>query len=304
MKSRNYLRGQRRENLVKGDKMDFMLDWGLIEKLVDGALQEDIGTGDLTSELLIPPEKMTQAEIVLKEPCCLAGIPIAAKVFESVGKPVRIRWFFQDGEFCQPGRIALLEGQARAILKTERTALNFLQHMSGIATKTRKIVNLVRPYSVDILDTRKTIPGWRHLAKYAVRIGGGKSHRRGLDDAILVKRNHFLLLSHLDRFEKLVRDFSNQHPEMMIVIEASNKNELEQVIQAGADVVLLDNFSPEQIKEVVNEWKGRIVFEASGNIHLDNVKDYAASGVNRISMGSLTHTVNAVDFSLRIIPEN
>ena len=280
--------------------MCFKLDWKKIDILIDQALKEDLGTGDLTAEFFVDPKKSATAEIVAKERCCLAGLPIAEKVFVHISKDIQVIWNYKDGDDVESGQVGLVKGPAHAILTGERTALNFLQHLSGICSHTASVLREVQGFSVDICDTRKTIPGWRHLAKYAVSLGGGKLHRWGLDDAVLVKQNHFRLMGSDINLQEKIKSFKSSHPGKLMIIEVNNEADIEGFVQSGADILLLDNFSPETVKKVVEKWKNKVIFEASGKIDLDNVLHYAKSGVERISIGALTHSVRAIDLSLQI----
>lgn len=265
---------------------------------VQRALDEDLKSrGDLTSLILIPEGSRVKGRIITREEGVIAGMPLASMVFRQLDGKVGFQPLANDGEFLPAGsEIAIVEGAALAILEGERTALNFLQRLSGIATLTAAFVRLAAPKGVEILDTRKTTPGLRILEKYAVRAGGGRNHRMGLYDAILIKDNHIVAVGGAEQaVEKARRD---AEPGMGIEVEVSRLEELEGVIQAGADVVMLDNMSVEEVEKAVEVAGRRVKLEVSGGISLDNVAAYAAAGVDYISVGALTHSARALDIAL------
>ena len=268
----------------------------LIQNFVRAALAEDIGAGDITTESAIPAEARAEASIIAKEPCIVAGMPLAEAVFTELG--ARLTPVVTEGDLAGVGqRICTITGPARAILTGERTALNFLQRLSGIATLTREFVEAVAGTKTKILDTRKTTPTLRALEKYAVAVGGGQNHRLGLFDAVMIKDNHRAIIS---RLGDAVANARQLYPEAPIIIEADNCEQVEEALAAGADHILLDNMSLDELREAVALIAGRAKTEASGGVRLANVADIAATGVDYISVGALTHSARAVDLSLEM----
>ncbi|MCM8797678.1 MAG: carboxylating nicotinate-nucleotide diphosphorylase [Candidatus Omnitrophica bacterium] len=279
----------------------------LIE-MVKEALKEDIGARDITSELLIPPDKTVKAVILAKEDLVICGMEVAALVFRVMDKKIRFKAYLRDGATVKKGRIiASVSGKARSILGAERTALNFLCFLSGIATKTRKFAQVAKNYKVKILDTRKTIPGWRLLQKYAVRIGGGFNHRLTLEEMVMVKDNHIKVIG--DRLWVLGFQGIKNKILPRIEIEVKTIEEFRKALALKPDIIMLDNMKPAEIKEAVklrnilspNPCRPTPKLEASGGITLDNLRKFAASGVDFISAGELTHSIDSVDISLEII---
>ena len=258
------------------------------------ALQEDIGSGDITSNLLIPPHARGTARVIAKSHGIFCGERLVMEIFRIVDPKVKLEFRVRNGGRLRPGKIVFkMRGSIRSILKAERTMVNFIGHLSGIATKTRQFTQLVKKYPVLILDTRKTTPLWRELEKVAVQVGGGRNHRQGLDEFIMIKENHRV---HGD-LKKLRR-----HPGAF-EIEVRTLGELWEAIGLRPKVILLDNFAPREAKravEIVRKEAPGILLEASGGITIENVRKFAAAGVDTISVGSLTHSVKAVDFSLLI----
>ena len=256
------------------------------------ALKEDVGRGDITSDLLIPAKAKGMAVIVAKEAGVFAGGEIVRAIFRIADPKVQIHFHIKDGQNFSAGKILLeVQGPVRSILKVERTLLNFLQHLCGIATQTRAFVSKVKKYKVTVLDTRKTTPLWRGLEKAAVKAGGGHNHRMGLYDAIFVKENH-------RRFGNLRKLKSSSFE-----IEVRNVREMMEALMLSPKVILFDNFPPEALREAVKiarRCNSKIILEASGGITLQNAAAYARTGVDQISMGSLTHSVRAIDLSLLI----
>ena len=264
--------------------------------LIDQALQEDIGTGDLSSSIV--SDNLTGlAKLYAKKQGIVAGIFIAEQTFLRVDPGINVNRLGKDGDEVKPGDVVLeLNGALNSFLQAERTALNFIQHLSGIATATKRAVDLVSGFPVKIIDTRKTLPGLRTLQKYAVRVGGGSNHRFGLYDAVLLKDNHLWAVGGITEAFRLIR---NEVGHMVkIQIECESMEQIREAIACGADTILLDNMNPEQMREAVQFINGRAVVEASGGITEDNLRQVAASGVNLISMGALTHSVQVLDFSL------
>jgi len=280
------------------------LDLNLINNFIDLALAEDVGDGDHTSLATIPAKAKGKAKLLVKEAGILAGVELAQQVFLKVDPDLKLEVLLQDGALIQPGDIVFyLEGKAQSILKAERLVLNCMQRMSGIATKTHQIVELVKDSGVKLLDTRKTTPGLRYLEKWAVRIGGGVNHRFGLYDMILIKDNHVDYAGGIKQAIKTARQYlKDQHKDLQIEIEVRNMNELQQVIEeGGADRIMLDNFSVAQLKEAVKLIDKRYITEASGGITQENIAGYAATGVDYISSGTLTHSVKSLDLSLKAV---
>jgi nicotinate-nucleotide pyrophosphorylase (carboxylating) len=280
-----------------------MLPFELIASLVGAALAEDIGAGDITTESAIPADEQAEAVIVAKEACVVAGLPLVKEVFRQIDRTTGVKLLVDEGEAVEQGaRVCILNGPARTILTGERTALNFLQRLSGIATLTRQFVDKIKGTKATILDTRKTTPTLRALEKYAVAIGGGENHRMGLYDAVMIKDNHCAILERLgpNALGDSVRAARKNHPNAPVIVEADTLEQVEEALAVGADQILLDNMTPDELREAVRLVAGRAKTEASGSIRLDTVAAIAATGVDYISIGALTHSARAVDFSLEI----
>lgn len=280
----------------------YNLNDSAILRLVQIALAEDIGSGDLTSEALISPDAQGHAILLAKSDGIIAGTVVAGLVFGQVDRTTSCDWVVGEGEQVKAGTIlAHLHGPVRGLLGAERTALNFLQRMSGVATLTRRYVDAIAGTSTTILDTRKTIPGWRELDKYAVSMGGGMNHRMGLYDMVMIKDNHIAAHGGIAGAVAVVRQRLNEWGQKNVKIEVETKS-LEEVSQAvsceGVGRIMFDNFSPEHLSEAVILVSNRCETEASGGINLSNVRDYAATGVQYISIGALTHSAPALDISL------
>ncbi|MDT7961532.1 MAG: carboxylating nicotinate-nucleotide diphosphorylase [Armatimonadota bacterium] len=275
------------------------LDVRAVETLIDLALQEDLGAGDWTTDSLIPPDLHTRCAILAQAHGVLCGVEIAKRVFQRLDAGVRFADALEDGACLAPDtRVLTLEGNTRAILKAERTALNFLQHLSGIATRTRQFVDAVAGTGAQIVDTRKTTPTLRLLEKYAVRVGGGRNHRVGLYDGILIKDNHLAALGG-DITEAVRRARQHAHHLLAIEVECTTLAQVEQAVAAGADGILLDNMPLETLREAVRLAKGRVRFlEASGGITLETVRAVAETGVDYISVGAITHSAPIVPMHL------
>jgi len=262
-------------------------------------LAEDLGRGDVTTALLVPPDLGGRGQIVAKAPGVLAGIGVAAEVFRLVDPSVRFDPRADDGDELVPGQtVAELEGPLAAILGGERLALNLLQRLSGIATLTRAYVRAVEGTGAKILDTRKTTPGLRALEKYAVRVGGGHNHRFGLFDGILIKDNHIAAVGGVAEAVRRAKAGAPHH--LKVEVEVTSLAELEAALRAGADLVLLDNMDEATIREAVRLAGGRVPLEASGNMTLKRVRRVAEAGVDYISVGALTHSAPALDLSLEV----
>lgn len=271
----------------------------VIKRLIQEALEEDLGVQDLTSEAVVPQGAAAAAEFLAEEDLVLAGIDVAREVFLGLDAGLDFKPLAADGESVGKGkRIAEVRGEAVSILKAERVALNFLQHLSGVATITFSFVRKVSGLPVKIMDTRKTLPGFRSLDKYAVRMGGGVNHRMGLYDAVLIKDNHIVLAGGIGTAIQRVRErFPGIRP---IEVETTDLVEVQQALKAHADVIMLDNMGLDAMREAVRLIHKRAEVEASGNISLETVRDVALTGVDRISVGALTHSVRAVDISLEM----
>jgi len=277
-----------------------------VNNIIDLALAEDLGHGDITSEMLIPPDLEGKASILIKERGILAGVEAVKKVFLRVDSSLRFNVLTKDGTKVKPGdTVATISGKVISILKVERTALNFLQRLSGIASETAKYVAKTRGFTVDITDTRKTTPGLRLLEKYAVSMGGGKNHRLHLGDGILIKDNHLATLRALGMSLKdiIAKAKQNAPQGVKIEVEVNTTQEAMDAAEAGADIIMLDNMSPEEMHRVVSLLPSQVKVEASGGITLANVRQAATTGVNLISIGALTHSPKALDISLEFDPK-
>lgn len=267
------------------------------------ALAEDLGTGDLTSEAFIPAAQRSRASIIAKEECIVAGLDAAAEVFRQVDLQLEVKALKKDSDRVHAGEEVLrAEGPTRALLAAERTALNFLQQLSGVATLTRQFVDAVSGTKAVILDTRKTTPGLREFERAAVRAGGGTNHRFGLFDQVLAKDNHLAVTNDAASLQAAIDRAKAAKPEVIIEIEADNLDQVRMLCGLrGADIVLLDNMSPETMREAVRIRESRpILLEASGGVNLQTVRVIAETGVDRISVGALTHSARAADFSMEI----
>jgi nicotinate-nucleotide pyrophosphorylase (carboxylating) len=270
------------------------------DETIRAALREDMPDGDVTSESIIPPTAVSEAVILAREDGVLAGLPVCRRVFEIVDSRVSFQAKSEDGLTFRKGDIlARLKGPSASLLKAERTALNFLQRLSGIATATRRFVDAVAGTKAKILDTRKTTPGLRLLEKYAVRMGGGQNHRLSLSDMALIKDNH---LRHVGSITEAVRRArENVRPGIRVEVEVTSFEESQEALAAGADIVMLDNMSLGEMKRVVDSYAGRIPIEVSGNVSLERAGEIAALGVDFISVGALTHSPKALDISLEFL---
>ena len=277
-----------------------------INGIIDIALAEDRVTDDVTSKALIPTELQGQATILAKAEGILAGIEIAKRVFLRVDPLLEIKIDIGDGSRIKPGdRIANVAGRVISILKAERAALNFLQRLSGIASQTAQYVEKTRDLAVTILDTRKTTPGLRMMEKYAVQTGGGQNHRFHLGDGILIKDNHLAALraTGINLKDIVARAKQNAPEGLKVEVEVTNNHEALAAVEGGADIIMLDNMSPEEMRRVVSLIPDGVTTEASGGITLDNVREVAETGVDFISVGALTHSVKALDISLELAPQ-
>lgn len=270
-----------------------------VHRLVDLALEEDIGSGDITTNHLVTPEATAEAVIVAKETLVVAGLAVARCVFQRLDPACAFNATTADGDAVSPGTVvATMQGRLAALLTAERTALNFLQRLSGIATHTRSLMRLMPPGKVRLVDTRKTTPGWRVLEKYAVRVGGAANHRMGLFDAVLIKDNHIAACGGITAAVARIR--SQVSHLTRIEVEAATLEEVHEALAAGADVIMLDNMDVASIKKATAVIGGRALVEVSGGVSADSLQRLAATGVDLISMGALTHSARAVDLSMNI----
>lgn len=271
-----------------------------IDKILLNALNEDIGNGDVTSSALIPDKHASSASLVAKGDFVVAGLPFAERTFHLIDRNIKFKVLKKEGSRVRKGSvIAGIRGNTKSLLMAERTALNLLQRLSGIATLTSAYVQAVKGTKVRIIDTRKTAPGLRWFDKYAVRAGGGGNHRFGLYDGVLIKDNHIAAVGGVKKAVKLAA--SGAHHLLKIEIEVNNISEVREAVSAGADVIMLDNMPTEKIKKAVEIIRGRTsaVIESSGNINLDNIQEIAQTGVDVISVGAITHSAPAADISMR-----
>jgi len=277
-----------------------------IENIIKRALREDIGRKDITTQIFIPKKKLVKAIILAKQPCVACGLGIAGLVFKTKDRNLKFKSMARDGEKVRSGKVlARVTGKAQSILAAERVALNFLSLLSSVATKTRKFVEAAKPYKAKIVDTRKTIPCLRSLEKYAVRIGGGYNHRFKLDEMILVKDNHLELLRGIQALQGLTT-VKRKYP---VEIEVKSLKEFKQALKLKPDIIMLDNMSVQDMKMAVKmrnlsgarNQQPPVKLEASGGVTLRNVKKVAACGVEWISVGALTHSVDSVDISMEIL---
>ena len=274
----------------------------VVQSLLRAALEEDVGAGDVTSKCLISPRARASARLVARQDLVVSGLEIAAEVFRRVDAKIRVARGVEEGARVAAGTVVLaLQGPAASLLTAERTALNFLQRMSGVATLTRRFVDAVRPHPTRILDTRKTLPGWRLLDKYAVACGGGTNHRTGLFDQVLIKDNH---LAHWARhagggtLADAVREARRRYPDLTVEVEADTPAQVAELLPARPDWILLDNMTPAELRRCVRLCRGVCQTEASGGVTLATVKRIAATGVDAISVGALTHSAPAADLAL------
>ena len=271
----------------------------IIEKIVQLALEEDLGLGDITSDNIFTARDRAKAVVVAKEDLVLCGLEIARQVFWLVDENLILTPLKKEGEGVKKGeKVLALEGSTLSILKGERTALNFMQRMSGIATASREYVDIAKPYGVMIVDTRKSQPGMRKLDKYAVRCGGARNHRMSLSDSVMIKDNHIKAAGSITAAVARIKAAIGHTPK--IEVETTNLQEVKEALQAGADIIMLDNMTVEQAAEAIQLIAGRALTEISGGITKDNLAAYCAAKPNVISSGALTHSVPSKDLSLRI----
>lgn len=277
-----------------------------IELLIDIAIEEDLGKGDVTSETLVPSSIQTSADFILKQAGVVAGLPFLSKIFEKVDPKTEVKLFVEEGSYHKAGtKLAQVTGPARAILTGERIALNFLQHASGVATITNQYVRKLKGLPCVIFDTRKTLPGLRSLEKYAVKIGGGANHRFSLNDRFTIKSNHLYFvekkgLSNIKEAAQLAR---KAHPELTLEIEITSVKDVKEVLETDAQAIILSRMTPADIVKsvaMIRKTDKKIYVESLGTITLDTVRAYAETGVDGISIGSLTHSVSALDIVMRL----
>ncbi len=279
--------------------MPTLLDIRIVDEMVRRALQEDIGTGDITTLLTVPEGVEARGEFVTTQPGVLAGMPVVERVFTQLNPRVRVEPLVKEGQYFDASTVlAEVHGEGRALLTGERVALNFLQRLSGIATLTARFVEGVKGLPVRICDTRKTTPGLRYLERYAVRVGGGFNHRFGLYDAVLIKDNHIAVCGGLAQAIHRVRR-ALPHT-MKIEVECATLQQVHEALEAGADIIMLDNMTLDDLREAVRIAKGRAYLEASGGVRLDTVRQIAETGVDAISVGALTHSAPAIDIKLEL----
>ena len=276
-----------------------MLNLRSLDPLIDLAFEEDIGIGDITTEATVPPAQQGVGTLLAKSDGIVAGLPVAERVFAKLDETLSFRGLVTDGDAVNAGTpIAEVQGSAKTILIGERTALNFLQRLSGIATLTAQFVEAVAGYDTKIVDTRKTAAGWRTVQKYAVRVGGGQNHRFGLYDGVLIKDNHIVAAGGVGNAVQRARQVVPHTAK--IEVEVETLDQVDEALKAGADILLLDNMPPGIMRSVVREVRNLAVTEASGGITLDKVKTVAATGVDLISVGALTHSAMPMDISLTL----
>jgi nicotinate-nucleotide pyrophosphorylase (carboxylating) len=272
-----------------------------VQAIIRLALNEDIGRGDITTESTVPPGATATAEILQKAPGVMCGLPVVESVFQAIDPRVDVTREVVEGSFSTDRRrvVARMRGPAEAILSGERTALNFLQRLSGVATASRKASELVAGTRARVIDTRKTTPGLRVLEKYAVRVGGASNHRAGLDDGFLIKENHIRAAGGIT--PAVTAAMNRAAPGQVVEVEVTTLAELDEALLAGATLILLDNFSTELMHQAVTRTNGQARLEASGGITLDNLAEVARTGVDFVSLGALTHSAGILDFSLEVL---
>jgi nicotinate-nucleotide pyrophosphorylase (carboxylating) len=273
------------------------VDPDVIRDAVERALQEDVGDGDITTAATVPPDARARGLITQKAPGVIFGLDVAEETFRTLDPSIAIERMCAEGEWREDGPVLSIEGSARAILTAERTALNFLQRLSGVATLTARCVRAVDGTTARILDTRKTTPGLRALEKAAVRAGGGTNHRAGLYEAILIKENHAALAGGVG---EAVRKALAHAPGVPLEVECQTLEEVDEALDAGAPLILLDNMTVEQLRAAVQRVAGRAELEASGGVTLETLREIAGTGVDLISVGALTHSAPALDLSLNL----
>ncbi len=274
-----------------------------LKRIIRFALEEDLMSGDLTTDAIVEPDMSGKASLLAGEEILLAGLPVFRQVFLELGGGIEFEDYFQDGDLVRGGQeVCRISGPLSLILKGERTALNFLQRMSGIATLTRQYVVKAGSAKTRVLDTRKTAPGLRWFDKYAVRTGGGFNHRSSLSDGILIKDNHIAVAGSIGKAVELAKKGAPHT--LKVEVEVEDPAGAEEALRAGADTILLDNMNPRQMSKVVGMIGGKAMLEASGGINLDTIEEVAKTGVDLVSVGALTHSAIAADFSLEIVHDD
>ncbi|MDE6264768.1 MAG: carboxylating nicotinate-nucleotide diphosphorylase [Paramuribaculum sp.] len=273
----------------------------LLDDLLTLAFAEDVGDGDVTTLSTIPADEQGRQRLIVKEEGILSGVEVARKVFEKFDPAMKMTVFIKDGEYVKPGDIAFeVEGSVRSLLQTERTMLNIMQRMSGIATITAKYQERLKGLKTKVLDTRKTTPGMRILEKEAVKTGGGANHRMGLHDMILIKDNHVDFAGGITKAVEAAKKYCKETGrDLKIEVEVRNTDEIKEALAAGVDRIMLDNFTPERTREAVKLINGATEVESSGGITLDTLREYGECGVDYISVGALTHSVKGLDMSFK-----
>jgi len=270
----------------------------IIRDILERAFREDMPLGDITTDYTVPENSVSKAVITAKQDGVIAGLEVCMEAFKMLDPDVKLQPLAKDGDFVNKGdRILMIEGKSRAMLKAERTALNLLQRLSGIASETRKYVDRISGYKAKVVDTRKTTPGLRLLEKYAVRVGGGTNHRFSLSDGVLIKDNHIKAAGGIRQAVEAVR---KRIPHTVkIEVETETLEQVKEALDSGADIIMLDNMTPELMKQAVELIAGKALTEASGNVNLGNIEEVAATGVDIISVGAITHSVKAMDISMK-----
>ena len=281
---------------------NFHLDDMTINRIIDQALMEDMRFGDITTDAIVGMKDKASAQWVAKQEGVICGLQIAEKVFRKLDDEIKWRSLVVDGDWVDEGAIiAQFSGSCRAVLSAERVALNFVQRMSGIATETSRMVRKLEGLHTELLDTRKTVPGLRLLDKYAVATGGGKNHRMGLYDMAMIKDNHIAAAGSINKAVYLVR---RKNPDIRVEVETTSLEQVQEALDSGADMIMLDNMDIEQMSKAIKMIEGSVQTEASGNITGENIRDVASTGVDFISSGALTHSVKAFDISQTIVNVN
>jgi nicotinate-nucleotide pyrophosphorylase (carboxylating) len=270
-----------------------------LNRLIDLAIDEDIKSGDITTKAITDKDNINEAIVKVKQDCVIAGLNIILPIISKFDEQAKCTFNNSDGDECKKNDIvAIVVAKSSALLSTERTILNFLQRMSGIATKTRRFINEIGGLNTKILDTRKTVPGHRFLDKYSVKVGGGENHRIGLFDMVMIKDNHIKLAGSIKRAVNLVRKSTDSS--IKIEVETSSLNEVKEALDENVDIVMLDNMNLDEIEKAVAICKGKVLLEVSGNVSLQNVRKIAETGIDYISVGELTHSVEATDISMKL----
>lgn len=268
-----------------------------MKKKLEEFFLEDIGDKDLSSASLFPPHQLGKASFIAKDEGVIAGLPIIKEGYQMLSQTIDVEWFIKEGDYVTKGdKIAEVNGPVMKLLSGERVILNLLQRMSGIATLTKKAIDTLNDPSIHICDTRKTTPGLRMFEKYAVTVGGGKNHRKGLYDGVMIKDNHISFSGSIKKAVSKVR--KKLGPMVKIEVETETKEQVQEAVEAGADIIMFDNRSPEEIRQFINYVPDSMITEASGGITLDTLAEYANTGVDYISLGFLTHSVKALDISV------